>query len=562
MRADSCFTRLLLITGASFLILAKGFGQDKEIPQEFYKAAGIPDSLKEDANSIVRYSSDEVKVKGPGKASIKHHSLITILNEKGDKEAVITYLYNRKFDTYSYIDIHVYDADGKMIKKYHKGDMYDGAASSDETLVTDDRLLGLRHPVTGYPQTIEINYEENISSYIDLPDWYIQEKPEQSVQEEYYKITCEPSLGLKYKSKNISLTPNKTSDGTADTYVWQVKNLKAIKKEENSMRWQILPEVMFTTSAFNCYGYPGDISSWQSFGKWISGLNNDMCTLSAARIAEVKKMTDTIKNDKDKVRFLYKYMQQSMRYVSIQLGIGGYKPFPATFVDEKKYGDCKALSNYMRALLKAVDIPSDYALIRAGANEEAADYTFPHNNFNHAILCVPLKNDTTWLECTSNTQPFGSLGVFTENRNALLITDDGGKLVRTPRSTARENQFDSETHIVLDADGGAKTQVKILSTGEYRDMFVGMATIKTDDQKQFLLHELHIKQPSVFDFTSGTDINGVKEVNLTLEYDKFCDVMTGDKEFYRPLAFSLWAASVPILEKRKTDYYFDCPVQK
>ena len=66
-------------------------------------------------------------------------------------------------------------------------------------------------------------------------------------------------------------------------------------------------------------------------------------------------------------------------------------PFPATFVDEKKYGDCKALSNYMRALLKAVDIPSYYALIRAGENEEPADFDFPHNNFNHAILCVPFK---------------------------------------------------------------------------------------------------------------------------------------------------------------------------
>src|ERR1700743_3811222 len=108
-----------------FLNILNVYSQDKDIPQELYKATGIPDSLKEDANSIVRYSSDEIRIKGPGKAVIKHHSLITILNEKGDKEAVIVYGYNKKYDIYSYIDVHVYDESGKGIKKYHKSDMYD-----------------------------------------------------------------------------------------------------------------------------------------------------------------------------------------------------------------------------------------------------------------------------------------------------------------------------------------------------------------------------------------------------------------------------------------------------
>jgi hypothetical protein len=553
---------LAFATALCCFIKEKGYSQEKDIPQEFYTVTNIPDSLKEDANSVVRYSSDEVTVKGPGKAVIKHHSLVTILNEKGDKEATIVYSYNRKFDSYSFIDIHVYDANGKMIKKYHKSDMYDGAASSDETLVSDDRFLGLKHTVASYPETIEVSYEENISSYISLPTWYIQERVEQSVQEERYKILADPAVGLQYKCKNISLVPVKASEGITDSYTWQAKNIRAIKKEEQAMPSRILPSVSFSTSLFNCYGYPGDISSWQNFGLWIKGLNNYVCTLSEPRIAEIKKMTDTIKNEKDKVKFLYKYMQESMRYVSIQLGIGGFKPFPATFVDEKKYGDCKALSNYMRALLKAVDIPSCYALIRAGENEEPADYSFPHNSFNHAILCVPLKNDTTWLECTSSTQPFGVLGPFTENRNALLITEDGGKLVNTPKSRAKDNQFNSEAHIVLQEDGGAKSHVKIFNTGEYRDICIGASYAKVDEQKEFWLRDLDIKQPSVFDFKFGKDADGTKEIDFDFEYDKFCDVMAGDKQFYRPMAFSLWHNSFPLLEKRKSDYYFKFPMQK
>jgi hypothetical protein len=542
-------------------VRVKAYSQDKDIPQELYKASGIPDSLKEDANSVVRYSLKDYNVEGPGKATIKVHTIVTILNEKANNRARIALPYNKKFSTVSSFEMRVYDADGKILKKYRKGDMYEHAAESEESIVTDDRVMEISHTVANYPTTVEMLYEIDENSLINLGAWGIQ-APEQSVQNSSCRLSINAEAGFHFLNKNTNIKPQKTSTGDKDIYTWLVSNLKAFKLEDGAMDWRVLPGIEFLQSKFEYYGLAGDISSWQNYGKWQQALNNEVCTLSAERIRAIRKMTDTIKTDKDKAKFLYKYMQQSMRYVSIQLGIGGLKPFPAAFVDDKKYGDCKALSNYMRALLKAVDINSYYAMINAGENDEPADYTFPYDSFNHVILCVPFRNDTTWLECTSSTMPFGRLGSSTENRNALLVTEDGGRLVSTPKSTAMQNQFNSETHIVLDVDGGAKTQVKILSTGEYRDMFVGLSTIKMDEQKQFLLNQLHIKQPSVFDFKSDKDIDGIKEVNLNIEYDKFCDVIAGGKQFYRPLAFSLWEGTVPILEKRKTDYYFDCPVQK
>jgi hypothetical protein len=552
---------LAFVISGYCLSTAHAYGQAKDIPQALFSASGIPDSLKEDANSVVRYSMDEILVKGPGKMSIRHHSLTTVLNEKGDREAVIQLTYNKKYDNYSFVDVHIYNSDGKAIKKYHKSDMYDGLASDDETLVNDERFLGLKHTVANYPETIEIEYEENITSLIDLGKWLIQE-PEQSIQNASYHISIDSTAGFRYLNRNTFLKPIKTKQNSVDSYLWRASNLKAIKIEEGAKSWRVLPAIKFAANKFEFYGIPGDISTWQNYGKWQKILNTDVCTLSPQRIEEIQKMTDTIKTDKAKATFLYKYMQQNMRYVSIQLGIGGLKPFPATFVDQKKYGDCKALSNYMYALLKAVNINSYYTIVNAGTNAEPANYAFPSDPFNHVILCIPFKNDTTWLECTSSTMPFGKLGSFTENRNALLVTEDGGKLVSTPKSTSKENQINSEAHIVLDAEGGAKTQVKILSTGEYRDMFVGIAAGKTDEQKQFLLQELHIKQPSAFDFKSEKDADGTKEIDLDLDYDQFCDVKAGDKRFYRPLAFSLWAGTVPVAEKRKTDYYFECPAQK
>jgi len=550
---------ILVIISILSVSATKAFCQD--IPKELYTAAGIPDSLKEDANSVVRYLDNEVTIKGPGRAIIKHHKLITILNEKGDKDAIVIFPYNRKYDSFSDIDIRVYDANGIVLKKYHKGDMYDGAAIDEETMVSDERFLGLRHVVVNYPTTIEINYEEDLSSFISLDDWHIQEL-EQSIQSETYKVIADNKVGFRYRNKNVQIKPDKNSKDSLNTYIWTVKNLKALKPEEGSETWTRLPYVIFGTSSFDCYGFNGDMSTWQSFGKWMYNLNQDVCTLTPQRVSEIQKMTDTIKTDKVKAEFLYKYMQQSMRYVSIQLGIGGYKPFDANFVDQKKYGDCKALANYMYALLKAVNIQADWAVVRAGVNEHAADTDFPNNSFNHEILCIPFKNDTTWLECTSTTQPFGKLGSFTENRNALLITPEGGKLVNTPKSIADDNIFTSEVHLAIDSDGSAKAQIKILGTGVYRDDYIGLSYEKTDEQKEFLMQALNIKQASVFDFTQGKDEDGVREVNLNLEYDKFCDIMAGSKQFYRPRVFDLCAFTVPVLEKRNSDYYFEAPMKK
>ncbi len=220
------------------------------------------------------------------------------------------------------------------------------------------------------------------------------------------------------------------------------------------------------------------------------------------------------------------------------------------------------MSNYMKALLQAVNIRSYYAIIRAGSNENGADMNFPVNSFNHAILCIPFKNDTTWLECTVNTQPFGELGSFTENRNALLITEDGGRLVNTPKSTMVENQFNSEAHVTLDADGGAKAQVKIFCTGGYRFEYIGMTSMKLDEQKETVMHLLNIRQPSAFEYLPADDKGGIKEIDMSLDYDRFCDVLAGDKQFYRPRVFDLCAFTVPIEEKRQTDYYFEMPLQK
>ena len=127
--------------------------------------------------------------------------------------------------------------------------------------------------------------------------------------------------------------------------------------------------------------------------------------------------------------FYIGHMEPRKFTVSIQLAIGDFRTFPADFVHEKKYGDCKGLSNYMETCLKAIDIKNYSSGINEGQDKSAVAPSLPQDAFNHQVLCVPLVNDTVWLECTSNYNDFGHHGNFTENRHALLLTEQAGILV-------------------------------------------------------------------------------------------------------------------------------------
>lgn len=535
------------------------FAQKKAVDVSLYSASGIPDSMKQDANSVVRRSTTDLEVLSSSRAVIKYHRIVTILNQKAEDEITSVMHYDKKFIALSDPEMLVYDADGKLIKRYKKSDMYDRSAYDGMSIVTDDRMLIASHSIASYPITVEIKYELTLNGFLDLSDWLIQ-PAETSIMSSSYNVTINPSLGFRFLAKNTSLKPVKSTVEGIDRYSWNVANLKALKLEPGARSWAVLPQISFATDKMEYSGLPGDFSSWKGFGAWQNTLNKDVCDLSAQRAEEIRNSVASIPTDREKVRFLYEAMQKQMRYVSIQLGIGGLKPFPASYVDSKKYGDCKALANYMFSVLKAAGIKSHYALINAGENEEPANPTFVNSPFNHVILCVPFEKDSVWLECTSSTAAFGRLGNFTENRYALLVKEDGGELVRTPVSRMEDNVLSSEARITVDPSGFSKADIRVTTTGEYRDVFVGLSARKSDDQKQYLISYFNLRQPDVFGIKEVNDIAGQRMTDIQLEYTNLSEMRSGNKAFYRPRILDIWKTTLPSNNSRKTDLFLSFPL--
>jgi hypothetical protein len=229
-------------------------------------------------------------------------------------------------------------------------------------------------------------------------------------------------------------------------------------------------------------------------------------------------------------------MQKNTRYISIQLGIGGWQPFDAKYVATKAYGDCKALTNYMYSLLKEAGINSSYTLIKSGrhANKVLAD--FPSQQFNHVILCVPLQKDTMWLECTSQTMPAGYLGDFTCDRYALLINEDGGTLVRTPKYAMKENLETRNIKATLDEDATLVVKAFTRYGGLQQDMYHGLInSLSKDKVKEYLHEELDFAtyEVSKFDYKENKSSLPVVEESLDIIVSNYATI-TGKRLFIVP----------------------------
>lgn len=524
-----------------------------------YSALSIPDSLKKDADAVVRDEYTRVLIKDKNTARLEVHEVITVLNEQGKKYLSFVQ-FSDKFHVLDDAEIKVYDVLGVKKNSYTQKEMT--SLNYGEGLVPEGKVTYFNVNAPAFPLTVEFNYTIKYRGIFSLPGYDMQ-SPWQSVQHSVFEVEAPADPGVRYKLVNTNNHPVITRDGNKDIYHWEQKNLVAYKLEKHSgSSYSYQPAVFLGPNKFQLDDYDGDMTSWKNFGDWINNLYAKTTGLPEDKKLFYQSMVKNASTDREKAEILYSYMQNNMRYVSIQLGIGGLRPFPASFVDDKKYGDCKALSNYLKSALDAVGVRSNIVIIQGGSTPRNVVEDFPANYFNHAILCIPQAKDTIWLECTSTTLPFAELGPFTENRKAMMVTDNGGVLVNTPVSNYKTNTESINTVIEVNADGGAKVNTLSMLRGDERDnLLMSFHDLKDDEKRKYFITQKEWKQPDVINITTSPGKDNPYRVSAKMEYEKIYSFNAGSKLFFEPRLYPIFDEEVPEYEKRMRDYYFTCPYQ-
>jgi len=429
----------------------------------------LPDSLTENANAVVREAQMNIVIEDIDRMVVKVKRKITILNKVG---------HNRFFDTYAFYDndskikkisCKIYNSFGKEIKKFSKSKFKDVSAVDGGTLYSDSRLLYVEYTPTSYPYTFEFDYEYVTTTTAFIPKYTPVYSYNLSVQNSSFSIINQTNSKIRFKENRLEgfkVAQNKLPNG----FKYEVKGIKAIDFEAASLGFKnIRPEVKFTLNNFSLSGVDGYATNWKEFGAWMhEKLLKGQDQLDQATIIKVKNLVKGVDDDLEKAKIVYKFMQDRTRYISVQVGIGGWEPIAANQVDKVGYGDCKGLTNYTKAMLDAVGVTSYYTVVHADDRVDM-DEDFASIQGNHVILNLPYKGKDYWLECTSQIAPFGFLGDFTDNRKVLVVTPEGGIIKRTDSYLNEDNLQITKAKIEVDVKGNLRSLVKRTSEGTQYD---------------------------------------------------------------------------------------------
>lgn len=410
---------------------------------------------------------------------------VTVQDKAGLREAAV-YIYTDTFASLGSFSGEIVSATGEKTKLSRK-DLTSVAYSSG---LVDDGFLHAYAPSQAMRLPLTVTYDYTLQykkGVISFPAF----APLDGAGVQLKRASCsievpEGTQIIQYAAHVEAHDP--VTEKKRTVYRWEAGPVGPFADEEMAPpAFERIPLVLAAPVDFSYAGTKGTQSGWKEYGAWLYSLQEGADSLPDELTARLQEMTRGCKTPLEKLKVLYGFLRKQTRYVSIQLGIGGLKPAPAEEVARTGYGDCKALSNYLKALLKAVGVSSEYYIIHTDRKDLLPGFTTV-GQMNHAMLAVPLpeQQDTVFVECTNPLEPLGYRHRHAAGHEAVLIGPDGGKLFRIgsyPDSLRRRIQ---ETEVSLSENGEASVQIRRHLYLDYIEPYLDFSTWKEEDRTRIL----------------------------------------------------------------------------
>jgi hypothetical protein len=514
----------------------------------------VPDSLKKNANAVLLDEQITVDIKSTSQAHEHVEKSVLVLNDDGQSIGNLNVSYEKymKVSSISYV---IFDKTGAAKFVAEGSDISDQGASEDDE-IDSHRLISCTQVFPEKPYLVKLKYDIDYSNFT-IFEWVPAENEHESVLHATY--TVNNPAGYKYNFFS-ALVDNKEKENQNQAE-WEVNNLPAIDDKGYGAYWQEQFPNLFIAPEQFIMGVPCNADNWKDYGLWTYQLWLGRNILPEATQAKIVAMTQG-ENAEEKIKTVYNFLKANTRYFGIQLGVGGFQTLPASFVCQNGYGDCKALTNYLQALLSAAGIASYPALVNGGENIADVNPDVPCTQFNHVILAVPIERDTFWLECTNQDFPFGFINSFTDNRHALLITPQGGYLVKTPSSNAEYNSQSIHASVQIDP---ASKEVNVNYEDEAKGnsafyMSENLTKLNESDRQKFMRDELGIPNFDLKNYSFDDKLQDNLETRLSLKMQfPYYGQFSSDRIFITPCISKCWTNAYDPQTDRKFPVRFSYP---
>jgi hypothetical protein len=446
-------------------------------PAWMRSAASIPiPKYSDGTKAVLLYDETTIIVKDAGEVRSIHRRVYRILRSAGRDRGTFDVSFDKDTKILG-MKAWSYPAGGGKEYEIKEKDAVETQLTEGE-LYSDTRHRILRIPAAEPGAVVGYEIEQRERPYILQDIWWFQ-SPD-PVRQSRFILQLPP--GWRYKAAWIhhdSVAPQE--DGNNQIH-WDIADSPAIEEEAEMPPAQSI-EGRMVVNYFPPSGAAGNsMETWPEVGKWFASLTDDR-RMSSQEIKQ--KVTDLTSGSMDtltKLRALAGFVQKDVRYVAIEIGIGGYQPHPAASVFTNRYGDCKDKATLLAAMLHEIGIDPYYVLVNTRRGVIAPDYP-PGLNFNHVILAIPLPADVPvtdlhaivvhprygkllFFDPTSSLTPLGYIPSFEQSNYGLLANADGGELVNMPLISPASNGLRRVAHLELSADGSVKGSVEEYRNGD------------------------------------------------------------------------------------------------
>ncbi|MGD0568702.1 MAG: DUF3857 and transglutaminase domain-containing protein [Candidatus Sulfotelmatobacter sp.] len=491
-----------------------------DAPQWMHALVNAPlPSYDEKTDAVLLYSENNVTVISTDKIRTQVRAAYKILRPSGRERGTVVVYFNPQKKVKS---LHGWciPAQGKDYEVKDKDAIEVSPNVEGAELISDAKAKVLRIPAPDPGNIVGYEYEVEEQPFFLQDIWDFQQGD--PIKEAHYSLQL--PAGWEYKASWLNHTEVQPTQSGANSWQWTVSDVKGIRNEPlmppiEGVAGQMI--VSFFTSGGPALNANAD---WNAMGKWYFNLVGARVDASPEIKQEVASLTASKASTLEKMQAIGLFVQHDIRYVAIELGIGGLQPHPAPDVFSHRYGDCKDKATLVRSMLHEIGVESYHVVINDRRGSVTGDMP-AHDGFNHVITAIKLPdglNDPSliaamqhpklgrilFFDPTNDLIPFGQLPGYLQANYGLLVTPEGGELIELPQEPSTMNSIRRTAKLTLDTTGTLKGDVKEVRLGARASSERWrLRTVAKDTDRIKPIEELLANSLSTFRITSASLVN-------------------------------------------------------
>jgi hypothetical protein len=514
------FVRRVLLLACLFIPVVQAFAGDAPQWMHAQVNASLP-GHDEKTDAILLYSETNLTIVSTDKIKTVERRVYKILRPDGRGYGIIFVPYRSPGQKVNSIRGWCIPAQGRDYEVKDKDALDVSLPDIDGAeLISDIREKLLRIPASDPGNIVGYEYEVEENPIVLQDEWFFQ--GESPARESHYSLSL--PAGWEYKSSFLNYPEVKPTQSGNNQWQWVITDVKGVRSEQEMPPMQGLLGQMIV-SFFPAQGLKDkEFSNWPEMGRWYWNLERGRADASPDIKQKVASLTANSPTVVDKMKALANFVQDDIRYVAIELGIGGWQPHPATDIFAHGYGDCKDKATLMGSMLHEIGVNSFQVAINTDRGSIAPS-TPAHRGFNHEIIAIQLPDDIDsqaliaimhhpklgkilFFDPTDELTPLGQISGKLQENYALLVTPDGGELVELPKQPADMNGIRRSAKLTLSESG--------MLTGDVEEFRVGdraaverwkLRTVTNDKDRLKAIEELLSGSLSNFQITKASVVN-------------------------------------------------------